>query len=265
MPNYGRYSDPADQYQGTAFNPYTGRLNGAQLVMQFLSRMEADKRKKKEAGWELEDRDLKKRYTEAQISNLYETRPTPEPKPISNVTATQVKSLMGKLGYPEEVITEVDSMNDIARRDTWGKLQDHLKSLQLQGAKIPRTAATPKGKQQAAALKSALDVVQRRLAPITGALTQLYSNPEHAMLSQERISWLEKEQEKINEQVGAIASMINNIDESGELTDQQFVQLNTILKYQRTYRPYPKREPPKKEPPKTEAEKKLPAGFTIQK
>jgi hypothetical protein len=87
-------------------------------------------------------------------------------------------------------------------------------------------------------MKSALDVVQRRLAPITGALTQLYSNPENAMLSQERIAWLEGEQRKLNEQVGSIASMMNNIDETGELTDSQFAQLNTILKYQSVWRPY---------------------------
>lgn len=59
MPYYR--NDVSDQYQGTAFDPYTGRLNGAALVMNFLNQIESRKRKKKEEAWELEDRETQSR------------------------------------------------------------------------------------------------------------------------------------------------------------------------------------------------------------
>ena len=67
MPNYGRYSDPADQYQGTAFNPYTGRLNGAQLVMQFMSRQKQAKEEADKTAWEQMVRELERENYELGI------------------------------------------------------------------------------------------------------------------------------------------------------------------------------------------------------
>jgi hypothetical protein len=257
---YRTYTNPDEQYAGTAFDPYTGRLNGAQLVMQWMARREAEKQKKKQETWDVEDRELKKRLTEAQISNYYETKPTPVPKPVSKVSPIQVKSLMKRLNYPEEAIAEVDTMNEPALKETWGKLQDHFKQITSSGGRVPATAATAKGRLQLTRLKYALDTVKERKARFTGALTQLYANPEKSMLVQEQISEYEKRLEEIEKQQGEIASMMNNIDESGELTEDQFIKLNTILKFGRSYTPY---RP--KTPPKTDAEKKLPPGFTIKK
>lgn len=259
---YRNYVDPTEQYQGTAFNPYTGRLDGAQLVMQFLARREQEKQKKKQAEWDIEDRDLKKRVAEAQISNYYETKPTPEPKPISKVSPVQVKSLMKRLSYPDEVITEVDTMNDVALRDTWGKLQDHLKSLQLQGMKIPKTNLTAKGKFHAAQLKSALEIVRSRKKVPESALIQLLGNPDKGMLSGDKIKELQETAEEIEFQEGEIGAMMNTLDENGELSEKQLRDLLVILKWKKRFKAMPKITPAQ---PKTEAEKKLPAGFTIQK
>jgi hypothetical protein len=72
-------SDPAEQYAGTPFDAFTGRLNGGALVMQVINQLAALKKQKQQEGWEVEDRDINKRYKEAQMSNLGETpqyRPT---------------------------------------------------------------------------------------------------------------------------------------------------------------------------------------------
>lgn len=55
-PRYYGNNDQSEYYQDSGFNPYTGRLNGGQLVMQVLNQIAALKRKKTEEGWELEDR-----------------------------------------------------------------------------------------------------------------------------------------------------------------------------------------------------------------
>ena len=44
---YRTYTDPAQQYQGEPFNPMTGRLQGGQLVMQFMNRMREEQERKK--------------------------------------------------------------------------------------------------------------------------------------------------------------------------------------------------------------------------
>ena len=71
MPRYG-YSDPADYYQESGFDPYSGRLNGGALVMSVLNQIAGNKQKKKQEQWDLEDRELNKRYKEAQIANYGE-------------------------------------------------------------------------------------------------------------------------------------------------------------------------------------------------
>ena len=53
---YRTYTDPAQQYQGSGFDPYTGRLQGGQLVMQFMNRMREEQERKKAEQTEGEDR-----------------------------------------------------------------------------------------------------------------------------------------------------------------------------------------------------------------
>ena len=260
MPRYYGGNSALEQYGGTAFDPLTGRLNGGQLVMQVLNQIAALKEKKQQGEWDIEDRDLNKRYKEAQIGNLQEPNYTPKvEKPISQVSPVQVKTMMKRLGYPDEAITEVDTMNDVALKDTWGKLQDHFRQITSGGGKVPSKAATAKGRLQQQQLKNALDVVKARGTRYNAALSQLYANPDKATLAQDKILEYETTLDDIEKQMGEIASMMNNIDESGELTEQQFAQLNTILKFKRSYKPY------RPAAPKTEAEGKLPPGFTIQK
>ena len=236
---YNRYGGPEDYYQqgSSNFDPYTGRLQGGNMVLEFLARMAGQKEKAKQDQWAVEDRDLDKRYKEAQMSNLYETNQSREPKPTSEVKPQMVKNMMKKLDYPDEVITEVDTMNPPALAAAWAKTQQDFAARQLQGMKVPKTAASPKGKLQQAQLKAALDTVKGRKARYNAALSQLYANPDKAMLVQDKIVDYEKTLDDIETQEGEIASMMNNIDESGELTEDQFRNLNVILKFKRQYRP----------------------------
>jgi len=73
MPYYNDPSSDIQQGMQGSFNPMTGRLNGGNMVLEFLARMAGQKEKAKQDQWAVEDRDLDKRYKEAQISNLGET------------------------------------------------------------------------------------------------------------------------------------------------------------------------------------------------
>jgi hypothetical protein len=258
MPSYGRTS--ASDIQGGMegnFNPYTGRLNTGNMVLEFLARVAGQKEKAKQDEWAVEDRDLNKRVKEAQIRNYDEVAPVKAATPTSKVSPVMVKSLMKRLSYPDEAVLEVDTMNDPALKDTWAKLQQDFATRMNTGLRVPNTAATPKGKQQVLTLKAAAETVKGRKARYSGALTQLYANPDKGMLVTDKIKEYESALEKIEEQEGEIVSMMNNIDESGELTEEQFKRLNTILKFRASYQPMPKF--------KNDATNKLPAGYTIIK
>jgi hypothetical protein len=261
MPRYGYGSDSVEQYGGTAFDPLTGRLSGGQLVMQVLNQIAALKEKKQQGEWDIEDRDLNKRYKEASIRNLDEVRPSPEPKPVSKVSKEMVKSLMKRLDYPGESLLEVDTMNDLALSNTWGKLQDHFKTLQAQGAKIPKTALTPKGKFHAAQLKSALEIVRSRKKVPESSLIQLLGNPEKSMFSEDKINELQGIASELELQEGEIGAMMNTLDENGELSEEQLRDLLLILKWKKRYRSIPKGSPAKeKSKAELEAEK---SGVTL--
>lgn len=78
MPRYGYGSDSQEQYQGTPFDALTGRLNGGQLVMQVLNQIAALKDKKQQNEWDIEDREINKKYKEAATANLLEPNIAPK-------------------------------------------------------------------------------------------------------------------------------------------------------------------------------------------
>jgi hypothetical protein len=61
---YRTYTNPDEQYAGTAFDPYTGRLNGAQLVMQWMARRKQEKEDKSKEAWEKIAREIEKENAE---------------------------------------------------------------------------------------------------------------------------------------------------------------------------------------------------------
>jgi hypothetical protein len=116
----------------------TGRLNGGQLVMQVLNQIAALKRQKKEEGWELEDRDLKKRMIEAQIGNYGEQsaprqselemkieilKSNPElydrlfPRPAGPKTAKQIEEESAARARGTASVTGGTAASDDARKD----------------------------------------------------------------------------------------------------------------------------------------------------
>jgi hypothetical protein len=239
MPYYNDpSSDIAAGMQGN-FNPMTGRLNTGNMILEFLARMAGQKEKAKQDEWAVEDRDINKRYKEAQIRNYDEATPAKVVVPTSKVSPIMVKNMMKKLDYPDEVVSEVDTMNEPALAAAWTKTQQDFAARQLQGIRVPKTAASQRGKLQQAQLKAALDTVKSRGTRYSAALSQLYSNPDKGMLVEDKITGYEKTLDDIERQAGEIASMMSNIDESGELTEDQFAKLNTILKFKSSYRPMP--------------------------
>ena len=58
MPYNSRYAGgPEDFYQqGGDFDPYTGRLQGGNMVLEFLARLAGQKEQKKKEQWDMEDR-----------------------------------------------------------------------------------------------------------------------------------------------------------------------------------------------------------------
>ena len=72
MPYNNRYpGGPEDYYQqsGSNFNPYTGRLNGGNMVLEFLARLAGQKEQKKKEQWEMEDRS-----SEMEMRKLQQTQ-----------------------------------------------------------------------------------------------------------------------------------------------------------------------------------------------
>jgi hypothetical protein len=114
---YRTYTNPDEQYAGTAFDPYTGRLNGAQLVMQWMARREAEKQKKQQAQWDIEDRELRKRYVESQIAeNTKQPAPPKMTEPEFKVWLYENKPDVYKKLYPEPL-----SPKEKAKQEALGK------------------------------------------------------------------------------------------------------------------------------------------------
>jgi hypothetical protein len=230
----------------------TGRLNGAQLVMEFINRVQADKEKKKQAQWDIEDRELKKKLTEAQISNYYETSPSRQPAQKGyKVPPQTLKEVANYFKFPE---SEWGQYDPEMQKDMVAKYLT-IKGQKPNAVKPP----TPKGVEQAKKLKIAMDLVAKRKAPYVAGLSQLYGNPDKEALFPERTSYLQRQVDLIDEQAGAIALMLATLEDKGELSDEDAKKLDSILRFRSMYRPPQK----KKEEKKTEAESKLPPGFQI--
>ena len=130
---YNRYGGPEEYYQqgSSNFDPYTGRLQGGNMVLEFLARIAGQKEKKKQEGWDVEDRELKKRLTEAQISNYGETsqpRPTDfeqrlnlyktDPNAYGEMYGTKG---MGESPYPSGIIADLQKYWNI-KPEEWDAL-----------------------------------------------------------------------------------------------------------------------------------------------
>lgn len=66
MARYGYGNDPADFYQGTGFDPYTGRLDAGAMVMAVLNQIAGRKKQKQQDEWDLEDRQAKQALLDMQ-------------------------------------------------------------------------------------------------------------------------------------------------------------------------------------------------------
>jgi chromosome segregation ATPase len=114
MPNYYGRTDPQEQYQGSGFNPLTGRLNGGQLVMEFINRLQALKEKKKQEQWQLEDRELQKEFTKARIAEM--GQPQREYETPEQVSARELSKLQKQHEYKlKEIEAQGKNASDVAK------------------------------------------------------------------------------------------------------------------------------------------------------
>ena len=270
MPYYPSMQQMGRNPNMPTYDPQSPRMDFASwAAAMYKNLQEAKDRKTTEAQmaeeqrWQEQLKPLQIRQMEAGVkkteAEAERAGREPTERPVSRVGPAQVKSLMKRLEYPDEAVLEVDTMNELALRDTWGKLQDDFARRKLQGMKIPSKAPTDKGRLQLTQLKHALDVVRGRKRVPEAVLTQLLSNPDKAMLVEGRADELQKLVEEIEKQEGEIATMMNILADDGELSEERFKTLFMILNWKMRHKRTPTAVPA------TEAEKKLPPGFVIQK
>jgi len=176
---YRNNGGPEDYYdQSSAFNPYTGRLNGGQLVMQFLQRMQAEKDRKKQEGWDVEDRGMKKQAAEANVAETKANterllRPPAEPKPRGYTLPPSVLKEVAKYhGFTNE--SEYDSYDPQLQQDMAKEYMDAKAMAAARGLKF-----TP-NKQGALKLKmidTALAQINKRSGEIGGELRAFIMQP----------------------------------------------------------------------------------------
>ena len=172
---YSRYgqTDPTEQYQGSAFNPMTGRLSGAQLVMEFLARQEMEKQKKQQAGWDVEDREMKKKLTEAQMGNLDEvTAPRPVAQKGYKLPASTLKEVSKYHGFTDE--SEYGSYDPQFQQDMAKEYMDAKTAATARGLKFtPNKAGAIKLKM----IDTALAQINKRAGEVSGEYRAMIMQP----------------------------------------------------------------------------------------
>jgi hypothetical protein len=201
------------------------------------------------------DRAWQKKMYEADLAIRGQEKPQ---KPLFNITPEAVKSFAKEIGYPDSALAGIESWSQPALDKTWADLNDTYRSLKVQGLiQAGKKPATARGKQQLASLNTAAKMVEARIAPYKTALGQLMSNPQLEIYAPERSGELQKRISELDAMAGEIESMKNNLDETGELTPEQFMRVNTILKFGLAYKPFI--------PAKKPAETKIIGGVTYYK
>jgi len=142
MPRYGQ-TDPTEQYQGSAFNPMTGRLSGAQLVMEFLARMEAEKQKKQQAGWDIEDRGMKQtlfdlQKTQAEQGIARGQREARDYQPPESPATQQFRERMKDRREQAQAIERIKATGEEARKTA------EVRNVTLEKERVKNTAALKK-------------------------------------------------------------------------------------------------------------------------
>lgn len=221
---YGGYSDPADYYQGTPFDPFTGRLQGGQMVMSVLNQIAANKRRKKEEEFELEDRDLRKRLTEAQISNYMEVPAQKEPAKKGYALPPGVRKQVAQYhGLKDE--TEYDAYDLQMQQKMFEEFledQGEAKRFGLKG--------TP-NKQAMARVKSINDIIKTldsRAVDLRGQVNSMTMQPMSDPSGAGRES-VNKALQNIRRIQWRLARMAREVDDKGNLPQQYEEELAMYL------------------------------------
>lgn len=214
-----------------AYNPQLVGPDWAKLVQYVMAGQRARKENKRQLQMEEEDRALKKRLVEAQISNYAEPNYYQHAeKEIPDYPAEQVKSLATKLNYPQEFIDSIPGMNKSARSNAMAKLLDEVRALGTAGKRLPTKAPTEKGKRQQRALELGSKMVNGWANQYRTAQGQLEANPQLAAMAPGKIDELRNKVLRYESVAGEIQAMLSNIDDNGELSEADYARMVSILK-----------------------------------
>lgn len=170
---YNRYGGPEDYYQqGGGFDPMTGRLQGGQLVMQVLSALAGRKEQKKQEGWAVEDRDLKKRLTEAQISNYGETTATRDYETPDQRTARETANRNLEHTFRLEEIDRANSFKDKVKTAKDAEDEAKLAATELRRIGLASKVERAQRQKKHILLRTQIEAIDKRLL----ALTKQYSS-----------------------------------------------------------------------------------------
>jgi len=191
MPYYNDPSSDIQQGMQGSFNPMTGRLNGGNMVLEFLARMAGQKEKAKQDQWAVEDRDLKKQTTEANIGETKANterllRPPAEPKPRGyTLPPTVLKEVAKYHGFTNE--SEYDSYDPQLQQDMTKEYMDAKAAATARGLKI---VPNKQGALKLKMIDMAIAQINKRASEIGGELRafimQPMSDPKGEMAAHDR-------------------------------------------------------------------------------
>jgi hypothetical protein len=122
---YSRYtSGPEDYYQqGSNFDPYTGRLNGGNMVLEFLARVAGQKEQKQKDQWAIQDRssemDMRKlQQTQAEQGIAMNQRKIQDYQPPVSPAAQFAMDRLGAVAAEQRRLREIAAQGE-ENRKTW--------------------------------------------------------------------------------------------------------------------------------------------------
>lgn len=184
----------ADNVGNPFYNPYMQRPDWGGGIAQVYANLEKQRQQKileqqmaKEMAMKQQEATSQDELRKAQMgeygarSEYYKSlagaQDAKTTAPKSTISTIQIKSLMKKLGYPPEVINEVDVMNPTDISDTWKKLQDHFKSLSIAERKAINASFSPKLKAQSVSVDKARKMIMGQGSLYEDTMKAIMSDP----------------------------------------------------------------------------------------
>ena len=151
-------------------------------------------------------------------------------KTPTKINPLLVTSLMKRLGYPEESIAGVESMDETDLGKTWDRLQEHFKAIDIAGRKLAGAKTTSKGLTQLNQLNKSITFVTGMGTMYKNILQTILSDPIKSLGQEGKINEYMDKLEMYQGIAGEIDAFANKIAEGGELTREELNKINSLLK-----------------------------------